>query len=76
MKKRQGMMWLTLTTFVLILFLGMAANQAWAAPLLGITPTPTPGGPSSPAEVPEPMTLALLGAGVAGLIGYVRNRQK
>ncbi len=53
----------------------MAAVPAFAAPHMGITPTPTPGGPPSPAEIPEPMTLALVGAGVAGLIGYMRHRR-
>jgi hypothetical protein len=37
---------------------------------LGVVPT------VSPAAVPEPGTLGLLGAGIAGLWGYVRNRRR
>jgi len=62
--------------FLVAFFVLAAASQVWAAPLLGITPTPTPGTPPPPAEIPEPMTLTLVGAGVAGLIGYMRSRQK
>ncbi len=63
---------LALVAFVLAV---LAVAPVFAAPHMGITPTPTPGGPPSPAEIPEPMTLALVGAGVAGLIGYMRSRR-
>ncbi len=66
-----------------LLFLAMSL-PVLAAPALGITPTPTPGGPPSPGGtptpgpyvIPEPFTLGLLGAGLAGLVGYTRSRRK
>ena len=76
MRNRNVFMWIIFAMFLVAFLAVTATSQVWAAPLLGITPTPTPGSPPPPAEIPEPVTLALMGAGVAGLIGYVRSRQK
>ncbi len=71
---RNVIMWGLLALVAGMLLVAFAA-PVWASPALGITPTPTPTSPPPPAEIPEPITLALLGAGVAGLIGYTRARK-
>ncbi|MBC7251856.1 MAG: DUF11 domain-containing protein [Anaerolineae bacterium] len=46
---------------------------------LEVTPTPTPEEPSAagpPPEIPEPMTLLLLGGGLASLAGYATFRRR
>ncbi len=74
---RKGMLVLSAVFAVVVLMWIAAALPALAAPALGITPTPTPGIPSpGPYEIPEPVTLALMGAGLAGLVGYTRSRRK
>ncbi len=74
--RRQWVIFSTVGVFLGLLVL--AALPAFAAPTLGITPTPTPGTPTPPGPyvIPEPATMALVGAGLAGLIGYRRARQR
>jgi hypothetical protein len=62
---------------ILVLMLALQAAPADAAPLMGITPTatytplPTPTR-SVPYQIPEPSTLALLGGGLATLLGFLQ----
>lgn len=71
--------WALLSTLgVVVGLMVLAALPVWAGPALGITPTPTPGTPTPPGPyvIPEPATMALVGAGLAGLIGYRRARRR
>jgi hypothetical protein len=79
---RSSALMLLIPAIVLALVLALHSVPADAAPSMGITPTPTytPTEPPritptpKPYEIPEPSTLALLGGGLATLLGVVQLR--
>ncbi len=50
-------------------------GDAFEVDLAATTPTPTPT-PTPPFVIPEPLTITMVGLGLAGLAGYVRRQRR